>query len=217
MWGAPNSARGAKIAWETVCLSKECGGLGLRRLADWNNVFALKLIWMLFSAAGSLWVSWVRLNLIGHRNFWVLNSSSSGSWMWRKLCKLRPLARPFLICDIGSGETASFWQDNWTGHGPLIDLTGTSGPRSVGLPLNAVVRDGLRGSNWWISSSRSRNPSIILLKSILPDATAMINCPHDDVYMWKPDHHAPSNFFSSSKTWLALNPNGASVPWHNSI
>ena len=57
LWkGAPNSARGAKIAWDVVCTSKECGGLGLRRLTAWNKVLALKLIWLLFSAAGSLWV-----------------------------------------------------------------------------------------------------------------------------------------------------------------
>ena len=79
LWkGAPNSARGAKIAWDVVCTSKDCGGLGLRRLTAWNKVLALKLIWLLFSAAGSLWVSWVRLNLIGNRCFWDLNPSSWG-------------------------------------------------------------------------------------------------------------------------------------------
>lgn len=209
LWkGAPNSARGAKIAWDIVCTSKECGGLGLRRLADWNKVLALKLIWLLFTAAGSLWVSWVRINLIRHRNFWELNPSTSGSWIWKQLCKLRPLARPFLICDIGSGVTASFWHDNWTGLGPLIELTGRNGPRSVGLHITAVVRDGLRGRDWWIASSRSRNPTINLIKRVLPDVEGMIDSLQDDVYLWKPDSHAPTNVFSTTKTWLALNPNG---------
>ncbi|KAL9840458.1 putative reverse transcriptase zinc-binding domain-containing protein [Arabidopsis thaliana] len=39
---------------------------------------ALKLIWLLFTAAGSLWVSWIRINLIRHKCFWDLNLSSSG-------------------------------------------------------------------------------------------------------------------------------------------
>ncbi|CAA7015800.1 unnamed protein product [Microthlaspi erraticum] len=48
LWsGAPNSAKGAKVSWETVCLPKSAGGLGLRRLADLNQVFGLKLIWEL--------------------------------------------------------------------------------------------------------------------------------------------------------------------------
>lgn len=58
LWkGAPNSAREAKIAWDIVCTSKECGGLGPKRLLDRNKVLALKLIWLLFTSAGSLWVS----------------------------------------------------------------------------------------------------------------------------------------------------------------
>lgn len=58
LWsGAPNSARSAKISWESVCTPKESGGLGLRRLKPWLNVFGLKLIWLLFTKSSSLWVS----------------------------------------------------------------------------------------------------------------------------------------------------------------
>ncbi|KAL9811976.1 putative reverse transcriptase zinc-binding domain-containing protein [Arabidopsis thaliana] len=79
----------------------------------------------------------------------------------------------------------------------LIDLTGTRGPLTVGLPLNAIVRDAFRGHDWWISSSRSRNSSIVLLKNALPPTDNMIECQHDDVYKWKPNHHTPSNNFSA--------------------
>ncbi|KAG7578747.1 Endonuclease/exonuclease/phosphatase superfamily [Arabidopsis thaliana x Arabidopsis arenosa] len=218
LWtGAPNSARGAKISWDIVCSSKESGGLGLRRLSSWNKVLALKLLWLLFTAAGSLWVSWVRVNLIGGRNFWDLNSSLAGSWIWRNLCKLRPIARPFLYCEIGSGVTASFWHDNWTGHGPLLDLAGINGPQLSGLPYNAVVRDALRGRDWWIASSRSRNPVIVMLKRCLPDALNVFECQHDDSYLWKLDNHAPSNKFSTANTWQALHPSPISVPWHKAV
>lgn len=218
LWtGAPNSARGAKISWDIVCSAKENGGLGLKRLSSWNTVLALKLIWLLFTAAGSLWVSWVRLNLIGSRNFWNLNPYYSGSWIWRKLCKLRSIARPFIICEVGSGITASFWHDNWIGHGPLIDLTGLNGPQLAGLPSNAVVRDALRDCDWWISSSRSRNPVIVLLKNTLPAAGNLIDCQHDDSYLWKIDHHAPSCKFSTANTWQALNTFTIAVPWHRAV
>ncbi|XP_023637511.1 uncharacterized protein LOC111830200 [Capsella rubella] len=77
-------------------------------------------------------------NFHGNRNFWGINPANSGSWIWKKLCKLRPLARPFLVCQVGSGITASFWHDDWTGLGPLIDLTGPLGPQTSGLPIKAV-------------------------------------------------------------------------------
>lgn len=43
-----------KVSWEDVCLPREEGGLGLRRLVDVSKVFALKLIWKLFTTYGSL-------------------------------------------------------------------------------------------------------------------------------------------------------------------
>lgn len=218
LWkGAPNTARGAKIAWDIVCSSKESGGLGLRRLTSWNKVLALKLIWLLFSAAGSLWASWIRLNLIGNRNFWELNPASSGSWIWRKLCKLRPLARPFIVCEVGAGITAKFWHDNWTGLGPLIDVTGPRGPQIVGMPIDVVVRDALRGKDWWLSSSRSRNPVILLLRSALPCPGSVFESQQDDTYLWKSDQQAPTNRFSAAGTWLALNPPAPPVPWSKSV
>lgn len=136
LWrGAPNSARGAKVSWESVCPPKACGGLGLRRLLPWNKVLGLKLIWLIFAGGGSLWVSWVRRHLIGSSCFWDLNSNLAGSWIWKKLCKLRSLARPFIICEVGSGISCSFWKDDWTLLGPLVEVTGANGPRITGLPI----------------------------------------------------------------------------------
>lgn len=115
LWrGAPQSARGAKISWDIICTPKIEGGLGLRKLADWNHVLALKLIWLLFASGGSLWVSWMRINKIGAANFWELEPHRGDSWIWKQLCKLRTIARPFVFCEVGSDTTASFWYDNWT-------------------------------------------------------------------------------------------------------
>lgn len=218
LWnGAPNSARGAKIAWDSVCTPKEVGGLGLKRLADWNKVLGLKLIWLIFTAGGSLWVSWVRRNLIGDENFWVLDPSRSGSWIWRALCKLRPLARPMIHCEVGSGITASFWQDSWTAFGPLIDLVGDRGPIITGLSIEAVVADALTSDGWWLDRSRSRSPTISLIKACLPNAQEIINSEVDDTYVWYNGVERGSGRFSTSETWKALHPIPATVFWHKAI
>lgn len=218
LWnGAPNSARGAKIAWDSVCTPRVVGGLGLKRLADWNKVLGLKLIWLLFTAGGSLWVSWVRRNLMGTENFWVLDASRSGSWIWRALCKLRPLARPMIHCEVGSGITASFWHDNWTSFGPLIDIVGERGPQITGLSIDAVVADALSSDGWWLERSRSRSRTISILKECLPDAQAIINSEADDTYVWYPGVTRGSGCFSTSETWRALHPLPPEVFWHKAV
>lgn len=215
LWkGSTTSARGARIAWDSVCTPKETGGLGLKRIEDWNQVLGLKLIWMLFAAGGSLWVSWIKVHLIGASDFWDLDENSGGSWIWRSICKLRQLAKPFIICEVGSGITASFWKDNWTSLGPLIDLTGPQGPMVTGLPLQSAVVDALREDGWWLATARSRHPIITLLRDCLPDHLPILRSEDDDQYLWSTGIGSPKSRFSTEETWRALHPMGIQVPWH---
>lgn len=218
LWrGAPQSARRAKVCWETVCTPKAEGGLGLKRLADWSQVLALKLIWLLFAAGGSLWVSWIRRNRIGSDNFWELNPRQGDSWIWKQLCKLHSFARPFVVCEIGTRSNASFWYDNWTELGPLIHLTGERGPAVSGMHKDAMVADALRNGDWWLSASRSRNAIISLLKQCLPPATPIVQSSTDDRYLWKMGNESPTDQFSTAKTWNVLHPPSPPVYWHAQV
>lgn len=123
----------------------------------------------------------------------------------KNMSKLRSMARFFVVCELGFGITASFWFDNWTALGYLIDITGKSGLRSSRLPMNVVVANGLRG-NGWINSSRSCNPIITLLLQYLPPPDAIHQSESDDQYIWKIGENVPVNKFSTSATWHYLHP-----------
>ncbi|XP_056862775.1 uncharacterized protein LOC130510467 [Raphanus sativus] len=218
LWkGTPGDARGAKVRWDSVCSLKSSGGLGLRKLKPWNQVLGLKLIWLIFTASGSLWVSWIRRHLIGNQDFWTLDSENSGSWIWKQLCKLRPLARRFVYCQLGSGITARFWHDNWTGNGALIDLTGPLRPQIAGLDLGATVADGIIDGNWWLHRSRSRNPIICLLRDSLPPVEPIALSEVDDLYLWKIGTATPSTSFNTAATWSSAFPPPPLVNWHKSV
>lgn len=59
LWsGSPNDTHKAKISWDDVCFPLAEGGLGIRRLRETSQVFALSLVWRLFTSSGSLWVAW---------------------------------------------------------------------------------------------------------------------------------------------------------------
>lgn len=73
LWnGNEFSSAKAKVAWDALCMPKGEGGLGLRKLVDWNEAAILRHLWYLFNRSGSLWVAWVHTNLIKGRNFWLL-------------------------------------------------------------------------------------------------------------------------------------------------
>ncbi|GJS26095.1 hypothetical protein Tco_0486715 [Tanacetum coccineum] len=49
----------AKVAWEVVCLPKNEGGLGVRRLDLFNKALMVPHIWNLITRKESLWVKWI--------------------------------------------------------------------------------------------------------------------------------------------------------------
>lgn len=156
LWTGNITTKGvAKIAWDTVSLPKREGGLGLRDLTAWNKTLCLKLIWMLYAPNPSLWASWIRKYKIGSENLWSLDAKKVGSWTWRSLLNLRPLASDFLKSDLGNGQNISFWWDDWSPLGRLINLFGTGGPRQLSIPLFASVADACNETGWNLRGARS--------------------------------------------------------------
>ncbi|VVB16551.1 unnamed protein product [Arabis nemorensis] len=86
-------------------------------MKDTSRMFAFKLIWSIVSNSGSLWVHWTRHYLLRYFSLWDEPKGSRGSWIWKKLLKLRPLAADFVRHAIKNGESTFFWLDNWLNTG----------------------------------------------------------------------------------------------------
>lgn len=203
LWsGSPNQTHKAKVSWEDLCYPKDEGGLSVRKLRDSSKAFALKIIWRLFTQASSLWVSWVRHYLLRYNSFWDVRDVSQGSWIWRKLLKLREVAYQFIRIDVKDGRSCHFWFDNWTGMGRLIDITGAVGTTYLGVLRHAKVNNAVTAGRWEIRGSRSRrfhdlHDCIKAIEPPLPEKGR-------DVVLWKhgEDDFQPS--FSARKTWELL-------------
>jgi hypothetical protein len=67
LWNAAEKASGAKclVAWDSVCRSKEVGGLGIRSLAVQNECLQVKLLHRLHSRQDLPWASLVWRSLSG--------------------------------------------------------------------------------------------------------------------------------------------------------
>ncbi|GJR19030.1 putative reverse transcriptase domain, reverse transcriptase zinc-binding domain protein [Tanacetum coccineum] len=78
----------AKVAWDVVCLPKDEGGLGVRRLDFFNKALMSVHIWKLLLRKDSLWVKWIHLYKIKDRNFWDIPCCGNMTWGWRKVADL---------------------------------------------------------------------------------------------------------------------------------
>lgn len=147
LWTGPElKTTGAKVAWRDICKPLKEGGLGIRDLKEVNLVYGLKLIWRML-VGGSLWGKWIKSNLLKKRNFWEVNEKSQGgSWMWKKMLKLRTVARNFHRKAVGNGSNTSFWFDNWSEWGVLADLLGDRGIIDLGIRREATVEEALNNT-----------------------------------------------------------------------
>ncbi|XP_010535335.1 PREDICTED: uncharacterized protein LOC104810684 [Tarenaya hassleriana] len=137
-----------RVAWNKICVPRSEGGLGLRKLEECNVVFRLKLVWLLLTKSGSLWVAWLRQNVFKRRGLWDTNATPSYSWNLNKLLRLRHIARNFVKVELGDGYNTRFWTDNWSRFGPLIDVIGEHGPRLMRLPRCCLVKDAIESGGW---------------------------------------------------------------------
>lgn len=101
-----------QVSWDQVFSPKK-GGLGLKRVEDWNKVVTMKHIWNLFTQASSLRVASVHEILLKGRSFWVEKTPQDCTWAWRNVLKLRAESKNFISHEVGNGKFFFLWLDNW--------------------------------------------------------------------------------------------------------
>ncbi|CAA7019532.1 unnamed protein product [Microthlaspi erraticum] len=209
LWhGKTGSAFGAKVAWSSLSLPKGEGGLGIKDAVSWNNACVMKLIWLLFFQADSIWVAWIRRRYLSKSSFWALNDRNpSFSWMFRKILKLRSKAFQFLSIKIGRGESTFFWWDPWTPFGSLHAFLGDDGPSRLGIPLTATVSDLWCGSGWSLPPARTERQVLLhtYLLSLRCSASA-------DIPVWS-IRGSPQRSFSLRAVWNEIRPTHPEVLW----
>jgi hypothetical protein len=84
-WGFPPSqARNLSLkSWSSLCLPKDVGGLGFRKMQEVNLAFISKLGWKLHNNSNSLWTNQLRGKYLSTRSFLSPSSHSSPSGIWK--------------------------------------------------------------------------------------------------------------------------------------
>lgn len=162
----------------------------------------------------SLWGDWIKHNLLRKRSFWEVNGKTqAGSWMWRKMLKVRDVAKSFYMKAVGNGRHISFWYHRWSDLGVLMDVLSERGLIDLGIRRDATVEDVLQTSR-----RRMRHRSSLLkdIERALDSFRDQLNTAEDDVDMWR----RLSGYklkFSTHETWLLLREAKPQCPWSKGI
>ncbi|XP_021996030.1 uncharacterized protein LOC110893223 [Helianthus annuus] len=181
LWSQGSFQRGkAKVSWKSVCVPKNEGGLGIRRIGDVNKALMVSHVWSILTNRESLWVAWIHSYRLKGRNFWECKSVPNCCWSWRKLLQLRPLIRSFCWSKLGNGRDTSVWYDNWSGISPLSSFLSSRTITREGFSLQATVADLSSNGSWlWPAAWRDTYPVLIQLDQVQRDAN------NQDCLLWK--------------------------------
>ena len=213
LWkGSDLGKGGAKVAWSSVCLPKEEGGLGIKSVECWNKAAISKHLWAVCSnLRSSVWVSWVRSTLLKGKNVWEVRCPGDCSWSWRKILGLRCLVRRLMQFRVGNGEDISLWFDYWHPLGPLVEVFGRRIIYDSGFGLHARVADVVQGRDWAWPRSLTGNWMDII--SGIP-ASFRPNNSQADTLCWVEDSRGA---FSIRNAWEALRSRQPAVDWFRSV
>lgn len=123
LWTGYPSCNGGqcKVAWETVCLDKPEGGLGVKNLSQQNKGLLAKFLFKLFQEPTTGWQLWF------HRMYGAGAGRDLGdphyldTPTWTFLLKVLPSFKECTYNLLGDGKHTSFWFDKWLGERPLAE------------------------------------------------------------------------------------------------
>jgi hypothetical protein len=104
------------VDWKSICRSQEAGGLGVRRIRDFNTALLGKWCWRLLVDRDNLWFR-VLSARYGVEDGRVKEGGREASVWWRDISSLRSEEwfHGNVSQVVGDGKNTLFWSDVWVG------------------------------------------------------------------------------------------------------
>ena len=203
---------GAKVAWKDVARPLKEGGLGIKRLADWNKAAMAKCLWNLaHPGSTSEWARWAKANLLKGRSLWDIKVPQDCSWTWRKVLSLRHKYRPYIKMGIGNGSEVSLWFDHWLPTGPLHSVFGEGPITDTGMHRYVKASALFRNGRWrwpWTSTADIRAIQQVI------HAQPALNGDEVDTAIWDLEQNGK---FSIRSAWECIRAHSGHVDWYKII
>ncbi|GAU41808.1 hypothetical protein TSUD_299740 [Trifolium subterraneum] len=127
LWGGSEESRKINwLKWDRICLRKEEGGLGVRRVKEFNLALLGKWCWRLLQDTEGLWFR-VLAAKYGIRDGQMDCGGSTASNWWKVINSIRSGSEASggrwfgenTVRRVGDGERTLFWKDSWMDRIPF--------------------------------------------------------------------------------------------------
>lgn len=101
------------MSWDRMCMKKSEGGLGFRKLHDFNLALLGKQSWRLTMKSDSTVSKIYRARYFPGGNFLTAKLGANPSYVWRSVLASQELLKAGLGCRVGNGESINILQEPW--------------------------------------------------------------------------------------------------------
>ncbi|XP_062080587.1 uncharacterized protein LOC133785356 [Humulus lupulus] len=103
LWTGKQVMVGAgQIAWDSLCKPKVAGGIGIKKISEWNKDAMFKYVWAVAAKEDNLWVRWVHSVYIKGRVWWDYIAPANSSWYWRKVIAVKEQMKPLVDTGVNN-------------------------------------------------------------------------------------------------------------------
>lgn len=119
--GVDNKYKIHTVSCETVCASKEKGGLRIRDMQTMNRALLHKWHWRFARNSNDLLKVVLSDKYVSTKGKWSTKRTHGavGSSIWPNICKVNDQFWQHVTYSVQSGERIMFWGHTWLGHSPL--------------------------------------------------------------------------------------------------
>ncbi|KAL4018288.1 hypothetical protein IC575_021879 [Cucumis melo] len=207
LWRGKEEGRGGiKVAWVDVCLPFEEGGLGIRDGPSWNIASTLKILWLMLTNSGSLWVAWVEAYILKGRSLWDVDSRVGKSWCLRAILRKREKLKHLVRMKVGNGNSFRVWLDPWLPEGAILEQVGERVMYDAASRRKARLSDFIDPDGEWLWPRVSLE--LIDLWERVQEVSPCLSV--SDSWVWVPGRRGG---FSIASAWEAVRPRGGRVLW----
>jgi len=151
----------------------------------------------------STWVAWINATRLKGRCLWEISIPNSCSWSWKKLLKLRDIAKRFISFKVGNGSRVFLWFDHWHPAGYLLETFGHRIVHDSGFPLRSKLEVAIRNGEWnW---PPARSDALVVIQSKLFE----VDIGDNDLAVW----NANNGQYTCADAWDKLREVHPAVGW----
>lgn len=116
-WGFPThkSRNYTPIAWHSICQPKLSGGLGIRKMREFNEAFMQKLGWNVLHKPDALWVRLLKAKYFPS-SFLLSTAKVGASLTWQGLSSVRADLKSTVCISPRNGGSVDIRVDPWIPH-----------------------------------------------------------------------------------------------------